>query len=87
MTNESGFSRVLDSIWRFFSSVKLTIVILLLMGVAMGYGTFVETFLSNGAARLVVLYTVSSAAGFVLTSAAALLPSRSYSAVTARSST
>lgn len=48
---------LLDKIWRFFASVKLTIVLLLVMGVAMGYGTFVETFLSNGAARIVVYRT------------------------------
>jgi cytochrome c biogenesis protein ResB len=57
LTNESGLNRVLDKIWRFFSSVKLTIVILLIMGFAMGYGTIVETFLSNGAARITVYRT------------------------------
>jgi cytochrome c biogenesis protein ResB len=43
--------KILDRIWLFFSSVKLTIVLLLLFGIAMGYGTWIETVYSNGAAR------------------------------------
>jgi hypothetical protein len=46
--------KILDRIWLFFSSVKLTIVLLLLFGIAMGYGTWIETVYSNGAARILI---------------------------------
>jgi cytochrome c biogenesis protein ResB len=48
---------VIDKVWLFFSSVKLLIVLLVLMGGAMAYGTYVETALSNGAARIIVYRT------------------------------
>jgi cytochrome c biogenesis protein ResB len=50
-------NKLLDKIWLLFSSVKLTIVLLLAMGIAMGYGTWIETVLSNGAARLLIYRT------------------------------
>lgn len=50
-------TNILDRIWLFFSSVKLTIVLLLLFGIAMGYGTWIETVYSNGAARILVYRT------------------------------
>ncbi|MBU0508646.1 cytochrome c biogenesis protein ResB [bacterium] len=46
--------RILDRIWQFFASVRLTIVLLLLLAVAMGYGTWIENTHSNGAARILV---------------------------------
>lgn len=49
--------KILDRIWLFFSSVKLTIVLLLLFGIAMGYGTWIETVYSNGAARILIYRT------------------------------
>jgi cytochrome c biogenesis protein ResB len=48
---------LLDRVWLFFSSVKLTIVLLIVLGAAMGYGTYVETALSNAAARVLVYRT------------------------------
>lgn len=50
-------TNILDRIWLFFSSVKLTIVLLLLFGIAMGYGTWIETVYSNGAARILIYRT------------------------------
>ncbi len=50
-------TNILDRIWLFFSSVKLTIVLLLIFGIAMGYGTWIETVYSNGAARILVYRT------------------------------
>jgi len=55
--NGGGFGRVIDKVWLFFSSVKLTIVLLVLLVGAMSYGTYVETALSNGAARILVYRT------------------------------
>jgi cytochrome c biogenesis protein ResB len=52
-----GPYRAIDRVWRFFASVKLTIVLLLVLAGAMAYGTFVETTMSNGAARLLVYRT------------------------------
>lgn len=49
--------RVLDRVWRFFASVKLTIVLLALLAAAMAAGTYIETTLSNGAARILVYRT------------------------------
>lgn len=49
--------RIVDRTWRFFASVRLTIVLLVLMAGAMAYGTYVETNLSNGAARILVYRT------------------------------
>ncbi len=48
---------MVDKIWLFFSSVKLLIVLLILLAAAMSYGTYVETVLSNGAARILVYRT------------------------------
>jgi hypothetical protein len=53
----TGFSKVIDKVWLFFSSVKLTIPLLLALAIAMGYGTYVETVLTNGAARIIVYKT------------------------------
>ncbi|MBK6910275.1 MAG: cytochrome c biogenesis protein ResB [bacterium] len=50
-------TNILDRIWLFFSSVKLTIVLLLIFAVAMGYGTWIETVYSNGAARILIYRT------------------------------
>lgn len=47
-------SRVIERVWIIFASVKLTIVLLAAMAAAMAYGTYVETTLSNGAARILV---------------------------------
>jgi hypothetical protein len=56
--NPSGTAfRVIESVWRFFASVRLTIVLLVALGCAMAYGTYVETSLTNGAARLMVYRT------------------------------
>ncbi len=49
--------KILDRIWQFFASVKLTIVLLLLLAAAMAYGTWVETAHSNGAARILIYRT------------------------------
>lgn len=55
---EAGVTgRVIDKIWLFFSSVKLTIVLLVLLVAAMSYGTYVETALTNGAARILIYRT------------------------------
>lgn len=48
---------IIDRVWLFFSSVKLTVVLLVALAGAMGYGTYVETALSNGAARILVYRT------------------------------
>jgi len=45
---------ILDHIWKFFASVRLTIVLLLAMAAAMAYGTWIENAHSNGAARMLV---------------------------------
>ena len=52
-----ALGRVVDKVWLFFSSVKLTVVLLVLLAAAMSYGTYVETALSNGAARILVYRT------------------------------
>ncbi|MBI5060124.1 cytochrome c biogenesis protein ResB [candidate division KSB1 bacterium] len=52
-----GFDLAVDKLWLFFSSVKLTIVLLLALASAMAYGTYIETVLSNGAARIVIYRT------------------------------
>ncbi|MCL4306273.1 cytochrome c biogenesis protein ResB [bacterium] len=49
--------KILDRIWLIFSSVKLTIVLLFLFAIAMGYGTWIETVYSNGAARILIYRT------------------------------
>jgi cytochrome c biogenesis protein ResB len=56
-TNGGKTGRAVDKIWLFFSSVKLTIVLLILLAGVMSYGTYVETALSNGAARILVYKT------------------------------
>jgi cytochrome c biogenesis protein ResB len=53
---ESLPTRVLERVWRFFASVKLTIVLLAALAAAMAYGTTIETRLSNGAARILVYH-------------------------------
>jgi cytochrome c biogenesis protein ResB len=50
----SSFDTLLDRVWSFFASVKLTIVLLVFLAAAMAYGTFVETSESNAAARILV---------------------------------
>ncbi len=55
--NGGGLSRAIDKTWLFFSSVKLLIGLLVALGAAMAYGTYVETLLSNGAARIIVYRT------------------------------
>ncbi|NUO19608.1 cytochrome c biogenesis protein ResB [bacterium] len=50
-------TNILDRIWLIFSSVKLTIVLLLIFGIAMAYGTWIETVYSNGAARILIYRT------------------------------
>ncbi len=50
----TGFTLVVEKVWLFFSSVKLTIVLLILLAAAMSYGTYIETVMSNGAARIVI---------------------------------
>jgi cytochrome c biogenesis protein ResB len=55
--NAGGLGRAVDKVWLFFSSVKLTIVLLVFLAAAMSYGTYVETALSNGAARILVYRT------------------------------
>jgi cytochrome c biogenesis protein ResB len=57
LNSDSLLYKSLDRIWLFFSSVKLTIVLLLMLGIAMGYGTWIETNLSNGAARILIYRT------------------------------
>lgn len=52
-----GISRITDKVWLFFSSVKLLVILLVLLVGAMSYGTYVETVLSNGAARILVYRT------------------------------
>lgn len=47
-------NKLIDKVWLFFSSVKLTVVLLLALAAAMAYGTYIETMLSNGAARIVI---------------------------------
>ena len=50
-------NKFIDKVWLFFSSVKLLVVLLLLFVAAMSYGTYVESLLSNGAARILVYRT------------------------------
>lgn len=54
MSREAWPWRALEQVWRFFASVKLTIVLLSALAAGMAYGTYVETALSNGAARILV---------------------------------
>jgi cytochrome c biogenesis protein ResB len=50
-------NRIVERVWLFFASVKLTVVLLVLLALAMAYGTYVETNLTNGAARILVYRT------------------------------
>jgi cytochrome c biogenesis protein ResB len=50
-------NKIIDKVWLFFSSVKLLIVLLVLQAGLMAYGTYVETMLSNGAARIIIYRT------------------------------
>jgi hypothetical protein len=54
MSREAWPWRALERVWLFFASVKLTIVLLSALAASMAYGTYVETALSNGAARILV---------------------------------
>ena len=45
---------IVERVWLFFATVKLTVVLLALLAGAMAYGTYVETMASNGAARILV---------------------------------
>jgi cytochrome c biogenesis protein ResB len=48
---------MLERVWRFFASVRLTIVLLVVLAAAMAVGTYIETTHSNGAARILVYKT------------------------------
>ena len=56
-TSERGLGKIIEKVWLFFSTVKLTIVLLILLVGAMSYGAYVETMLSNGAARILIYRT------------------------------
>jgi len=50
-------SQLLDRVWLFFASVKLTIVLLVLLAAGMSVGTYIETEHSNAAARVLIYRT------------------------------